>query len=232
MSKYCNKVVVLKSVSVSVEAFDAEGKPLRGIRRGTTIQVASFEHSERILHQEISESKAQEFEAWRATQLVRIEKAFIENAAAGKLGGVPLLKTRNEIGNPKYKVGEFSGVITSLIDVQPGMIKNVMNGRVQEPRPVGSVSSTADFGDSKYLISRFLEITEGVIRYQNLTGKKGDDLFTLDRLLDIRAAWMSCGKLMENDFAGQGKVEGERNGRNAASEGRALFIDLKRRINE
>ena len=231
MSQYCDKVIILRSVSTAVEAFDASGQPLKGVRKSTTQQVASFGLSEPIRHSEIDSEKALEFEAWRDVQLRRIQRVYIENAAAGKLGGFPLLKTKASMGDEIAKVGEFSGIIDTMIEVQPGLIRNVMNGKPQGPK-VHTDATTADYGDPDFLIERFNEITEGVIRYQHLTGKKGDDLYPVDRLLDVRASWCASGKLMENDFSGQGKIEGKRNGRNAASEGKALFIEMKKRITE
>ena len=45
---------------------------------------------------------------------------------------VPRFKAKSSDGNQGYKVGEFSGVIHPLIEVQPGMNKNVVNGQSVE----------------------------------------------------------------------------------------------------
>lgn len=231
MSQYCDRVIVMRSVSLAVEAFDAHGNPLKGVRRNTTQQVATFNLVEPIVHTEITADEAEGFEAWRDVQLRRIQRAYIEHAAAGKLGGYPLLKTKAGMGDELAKVGEFSGIISSMIEVQPTLIKNVMNGKPQEIK-LRADATTADYGNPDFLIERFNELTEGVLRYQHLTGKRGDDLFLIDRLLDIRAAWTASGIFMEDEFAGQGKMKGDRNGRNAASEGRQLFAEMKKRITE
>ncbi|MDG9856965.1 hypothetical protein N5C93_23345 [Pseudomonas nitroreducens] len=231
MSQYCDKVVVMRSVSVAVEAFDAQGNPLKGVRRSTTEQIAVFNLVEPISHPEIPADEAARFEEWREFQLKRIQKAYIEHAAAGKLGGYPLLKTRSGMGDELARVGEFSGLISTMIEVQPTLIRNVMNGKPQEIK-LRADATTADYGNPDFLIERFNELTEGVLRYQHLTGKRGDDLFLIDRLLDIRAAWTASGIFMEDEFAGQGKMKGDRNGRNAASEGRQLFSEMKKRITE
>ncbi len=43
MSQNCDRVVVLKSVSLAIAAFDANGDPLKGVRKSTTVQIASFD---------------------------------------------------------------------------------------------------------------------------------------------------------------------------------------------
>lgn len=60
MSKYCDRLVVLKSVSESVQAFDVNQKPIKGLRRSTTVQIASFNLVEPISHPEISDEQARE----------------------------------------------------------------------------------------------------------------------------------------------------------------------------
>jgi hypothetical protein len=227
MSQNCDKVVVLKSVSSAVEAFDADGKPLKGVRRSTTIQVASFDLSDPIAHPEIPPEQAVEFESWRAKQIGRIHKAFIDAAAAGKLGGTPVLKTRTAFGDPQAKVGEFSGVIDPVVEVQTGLIKSAMSGQKSEPMfPKGPIDGV----DARSIISSILEISSRILRHQHRTGLKGDDLYTVNELLDIRAAWSALGASMEDDVTGQGKVEGDRNGRNAAKEGRMMFKELRKSI--
>jgi hypothetical protein len=227
MSQNCGRVVVLKSVSLAVAAFDANGDPLKGVRKSTTIQVASFDLSEPITHPEIPAEQAVEFESWRAKQIGRIHKAFIDAAVAGKLGGTPVLKTRTAFGDPQAKVGEFSGIIEPLVEVQTGLIKNAMSGQRSEPAfPKGPI----DGADAQSIISSILEISSRILRHQHRTGKKGNDLYTVDELLDIRAAWSALGASMEDDVTGQGKVEGDRNGRNAAKEGRVMFKELRKSI--
>lgn len=227
MSQNCDKVVVLKSISSAVAAFDADGKPLKGVRRSTTVQVASFDLSEPITHPEIPAEQAVEFESWRAKQIGRIHKAFIEAAAAGKLGGTPLLKTRSSQGDQSAKVGEFSGIIEPIIEVQAGLIKGAMTGQRSEPAfPKGPIDGV----DAQSIISSILEISSRILRHQHRTGLKGDDLYTVDELLDIRAAWSALGACMEDNVTGQGKIEGPRNGRIAANEGRAMFKDLRKSI--
>lgn len=227
MTQNCDRVVILKSVSASVVAFDADRNPLKGVRKGTTVQIASFGLSEPIAHPEISDDKAAEFESWRSTQFSRIHKAFIDAAAAGKLGGTPVLKTRTAFGDPAAKVGEFSGVIEPVIEVQSGLIKGAMSGQRTEPAfprdPIDGV-------DPQSIIYSILEISTRILKHQNRIGKKGDDLYTVDELLDIRAAWSALGATMEDDITGQGKISGDRNGRNAATEGRAMLKGLRKSI--
>jgi hypothetical protein len=227
MSQNCDKVVVLKSVSLAVAAFDANGDPLKGVRKSTTIQIASFDLLEPIAHPEIPLEQAVEFESWRSTQVSRIHKAFIEAAAGGKLGGTPLLKTRSSQGDQAAKVGEFSGIILPIIEVQTGLIKSAMSGQKTEPTfPKGPIDGV----DAQSIISSILEISSRILRHQHRTGLKGDDLYTVDELLDIRAAWSALGACMEDNVTGQGKIEGPRNGRIAANEGRAMFKDLRKSI--
>lgn len=227
MSQNCDKVIILKSVSSAVAAFDADGKPLKGVRRSTTVQIASFNLSEPITHPEIPAEEAVEFESWRAKQIVRIHKAFIDAAAAGRLGGTPVLKTRTAFGDPSAKVGEFSGIIEPVVEVQTGLIKSAMSGQKSELAfPKGPIDGV----DAQSIISSILEISSRILRYQHRTGLKGDDLYTLDDLLNIRAAWSALGACMEDDVTGQGKIEGPRNGRIAAREGRAIFKDLRKSI--
>lgn len=227
MSQNCDRVVILKSVSLAVAAFDANGDPLKGVRKSTTIQIATFDLLEPIAHPEIPLEQAVEFESWRSTQISRIHKAFIEAAAAGKLGGTPLLKTRSSQGDQAAKVGEFSGIIEPIIEVQAGLVKGAITRQRSEPAfPRGPV----DGGDAQSIISSILEISSRILRHQHRTGLKGDDLYSVNELLDIRAAWSALGACMEDDVTGQGKIEGPRNGRIAAKEGRAMFKDLRKSI--
>ncbi|WP_416739119.1 hypothetical protein ACM1ZW_19865 [Pseudomonas sp. NFX71] len=227
MSQNCDRVVILKSVSLTVAAFDANGDPLKGVRKSTTIQIATFDLLEPIAHPEIPLEQAVEFESWRSTQISRIHKAFIEAAAAGKLGGTPLLKTRSSQGDQAAKVGEFSGIIEPIIEVEAGLIKGAITRQRSEPAfPRGPV----DGGDAQSIISSILEISSRILRHQHRTGLKGDDLYSVNELLDIRAAWSALGACMEDDVTGQGKIEGPRNGRIAAKEGRAMFKDLRKSI--
>ncbi|MNU80705.1 hypothetical protein D3C71_703430 [compost metagenome] len=84
--------------------------------------------------------------------------------------------------------------------------------------------------DAQSIIQSILEISSRILRHQHRTGRKGDDLYTVDELLDIRAAWCALGACMEDDVTGQGKIEGPRDGRVAAKEGRAMFKDLRKSI--
>lgn len=227
MSQNCDRVVVLKSVSTSVVAFDANQNPLKGVRKSTTEQIATFDLSESISHPEIPAEKAAKFETWRALQTSRIHKAFIEAAALGKLGGTPLLKTRSSQGDQAAKVGEFSGIIEPVVEVQAGLIKGAMTGLRSEPVfPKGPIDGV----DAQSIIHSILEISSRILRHQHRTGLKGDDLYTVNELLDIRAAWSALGASMEDDVTGQGKVGGDRNGRNAAKEGRVMFKELRKSI--
>jgi len=227
MTQNCERVFVVKSVSSAVAAFDADGEPLKGVRKSTTIQIASFDLSEPIVHAEIPAEKAEEFEIWRSLQICRIHKAFIDAAAAGKLGGTPVLKTRTAFGDPQAKVGEFSGIIEPLVEVQTGLIKSAMSGQKSAPVfPKGPIDGV----DAQSIISSILEISSRILIHQHRTGKKGDDLYTVDELLDIRAAWSTLGACMEDDVTGQGKIEGLRNGRIAAKEGRVMFKKLRKNI--
>ncbi|AWM92548.1 hypothetical protein DJ564_17885 [Pseudomonas sp. 31-12] len=227
MTQNCDRVVVLKSVSLAVAAFDANGDPLKGVRKSTTIQIASFDLLEPIAHAEIPLEQAVEFESWRFTQISRIHKAFIDAAAAGKLGGTPVLKTRTDFGDPQAKVGEFSGIIHPVVEVQTGLIKSAMSSQKRGPAfPKGPVDGI----DTQSLIQSILEISSRILRHQHRTGFKGDDLYTVDELLDIRAAWCALGASLEDDVTGQGKIEGPRNGRIAAREGRVMFKELRKSI--
>ncbi|MDI3358133.1 MULTISPECIES: hypothetical protein [unclassified Pseudomonas] len=227
MTQNCDRVVVVKSVSIAVVAFDADQKPLKGVRKSSTEQIASFDLFETITHPEISAEQAAEFEFWRAKQISRIHKAFIEAAASGKLGGTPVLKTRSDFGDQSAKVGEFSGIIKPVIEVQTGLIKSAMSGQKSDLAfPKGPIDGV----DAQSIISSILEISSRILRHQHRTGLKGDDLYSLDDLLNIRAAWCALGACMEDDVAGQGKIEGPRDGRTAAKEGRAMFKDLRKSI--
>lgn len=230
MSQYCDKVVVLRSVSLAVEAYDIDGNPLKGVRRNTTEQVATFNLEEPISHPEISDDDALVLQAWRETQKLRIEKAFIDNAAAGKLGGVPLLKTKVSMGNPEYKVGEFSGIITTLISVQPGMIRNVMNGRrsAVELQQEGA-ATLADKVSSEAICARIKEIAEDIMRYMSLTNRKGTDIFTIQQTLDMRAAHSALGCVLDSRGIGH-QIRGAVDGRVASKEGFEIFDEIKKHL--
>ncbi|MHC8400310.1 hypothetical protein ACYZTX_12730 [Pseudomonas sp. MDT1-17] len=229
MNQNCDRVVILKSVSTSVEAFDADHNLLKGVRRSTTVQIASFGLLEPIAHPDIPLEQAVEFESWRDLQISRIRKAFIDAAAVGKLGGSPVLKTRTIFGDSSAKVGEFSGVIEPVIQVQVGLIKAAMSGqRVESVSPVGPIDGV----DAQSIIHSILEISSRILRHQYRTGYKGDNLYNVNELLDIRAAWSALGATMEDDITGQGKISGDRNGRNAATEGRAILKELRRSVTE
>jgi len=229
MSQYCDKVVVMKSVSIAVEAFDAQGNPLKGVRRNTTQQVATFNLVEPIAHPEISAEEALEFESWREFQLKRIQKAYIEHAAAGKLGGYPLLKTRSDMGDELAKVGEFSGIISTMIEVQPGMIRNVINGKKQaddQQHPQGMPLD--ERVASEAICERIKEISEDILRYMSLTNRKGTDIYTIQQTLDMRAAWTALGCTLDSRGIGYPKVTGVIEGRNAAEEGLEIFSEIKK----
>lgn len=231
MSQYCDKVVILKSVSESVEAFDANQNPIKGLRRNTTVQVASFNLVEPIRHPDISAEEALEFESWRELQLKRIQKAYIEHAAAGKLGGYPLLKTRSGMGDELAKVGEFSGIISTMIEVQPGMIKNIINGKKptddqQQPRGMSLDERVA----SEAICERIKEISEDIMRYMSITNRKGTEIFTIQQTLDMRAAWTALGCTLDSRGIGYPKVTGPVEGRNASDEGLEIFKAIKKHV--
>lgn len=231
MSQYCDKVIILRSVSRAVEAFDANGQPLKGVRKSTTEQVASFGLSEPIRHSEINAEKASEFEAWRDVQLRRIQRAYVDNAAAGKLGGFPLLKTKASMGNEIAKVGEFSGLISSMIQVQPGMIKNAINGQRLDSKPTAEGRTLAEETTPEAISALLLEACEKIMRRIHLSGRRGTDIYTHAEALDMRAAYCALGCAM--DMRGIGyKVEGPDTGRNASKEGVDLFKAIKKRITE
>lgn len=226
MSQYCDKVVILKSVSESVQAFDANQKPIKGLRRSTTVQIASFNLVEPIVHPEIPDGKASDFEKWREFQLTRIQKAYIEHAAAGKLGGYPLLKTRSDMGDELARVGEFSGLISTMIEVQPGMIKNVINGKKQaEDRQIMALDERVS---SQAICERMREISEDILRYISITGRKGTDIYTIQQTLDMRAAWSAMGCTLDRRGIGYRKITGMIEGRNAADEGEEIFSEIKK----
>ena len=229
MSQYCDKVVVLKSVSKAVEAFDAQGNPLKGVRRSTTEQVATFNLVEPIRHPDISAEEALEFESWRELQLKRIQKAYIEHAAAGKLGGYPLLKTRSDMGDELAKVGEFSGIISTMIEVQPGMIKNAINGKRQadDQQPQAGMTLNERVA-SEAICERIKQISEDIMRYMSLTNRKGADIYTIQQTLDMRAAWNALGCTLDSRGIGYPKVTGNIYGRNAAEEGVEIFSEIKK----
>jgi len=229
MSQYCDKVVVLRSVSHAVEAFDANGNPLKGVRRSTTEQIASFNLVEPIVHPEISDEKALEFEEWREFQLKRIQKAYIEHAAAGKLGGYPLLKTKSGMGDELARVGEFSGLISTMIEVQPGMIKNIINGKKQaDDQQLQAGKTLNERVVSESICERIKEISEDILRYTSLTNRKGTDIYTIQQTLDMRAAWTALGCTLDSRGIGYPKVTGNIDGRNAAEEGLEIFNDIKK----
>lgn len=228
MSQYCDKVVVLKSVSESVEAFDAHGNPLKGLRRNTTQQVATFNLVEPIVHPDITADESLEFELWRDVQLKRIQKAYIEHAAAGKLGGYPLLKTKSDMGDELAKVGEFSGIISTMIEVQPGMIKNVMNGKKQADDQHPQGMSLDERVASEAICERIKEISEDILRYMSLTNRKGTEIYTIQQTLDMRAAWNALGCTLDSRGIGYQKVTGIIDGRNAAEEGVEIFSEIKK----
>lgn len=208
MSQYCDRVCILKSISEAVKAFDADKNPIKGLRRSTTVQIAAFSHDEPIRHSDIPDARAVEFEDWRGRQLSRIEVAFIEHAAAGKLGGFPLLKTKAEMGNPDYRVGEFSGLIGTVIDVQPGMIKNIMNSKALVHADLPKSMTLAEECSAENIIRAFTEMTEKFIRRIHLSGQKGCDLYTLEEMLDIRRAHFLFSKASDGNGTGYEKVTG------------------------
>jgi hypothetical protein len=232
MSQNCDKVVVLKSVSNSVMAYDSEGNQLKGLRKNTTIQVASFDLIEPIYHPEISDDEASKFEEWRRVQISRINKVFVENAAAGKYGGTPLLKTRIDCGDPLAKVGEFSGVIVPLVELSKDLIQSVVNAQRADEHPNGSMSRTLDDDvTSESVCSDILEIVRRIIRFINLNGRKGSEIYSQEQTLDMRAAWASLGCALDGRGVGY-KVEGTIDGRNAAKEGQRLFNEIKKSVFE
>lgn len=233
MSQNCDKVVVLKSISSAVAAFDADGKLLKGVRRSTTIQVASFDLSEPITHPEIPAEQAVEFESWRAKQIGRIHKAFIDAAAVGKLGGTPVLKTRTAFGDPEAKVGEFSGIIEPLVEVQTGLIKSAMSGQKSFAKPAdGTTRTLAEEMTPEAISQAMIELAEKITRFIHLSGKKGTDIYTLNQTLDIRAAFSALGCATDGRGIGYTVQGKDIEGRNAANEGLDLFKELKKRITE
>lgn len=232
MSQYCDKVIILRSVSKAIEAFDASGQPINGARKSTTEQIATFSLDEPIRHTDIDEEKALEFESWRDVQLRRIQKAYIENAAAGKLGGLPLLKSKSGMGNELAKVGEFSGIISTMIEVQPGMIKNAINGQRPESNKIAAdARSLADETSPETISALLLEISEKIMRRIHLSGHKGTDIYSQAETLDMRAAYTALGCALDKRGIGY-KVQGPIAGRNAAEEGLELFNEIKKRITE
>lgn len=228
MSQNCDKVVVLKSVSNSVMAYDSEGNQLKGLRKNTTIQVASFDLIEPISHPEIPDVKASEFEEWRAVQISCINKVFIENAAAGKFGGTPLLKTRSDHGDPLAKVGEFSGVIVPIVELPQGLIQSLISEQSAGERSNGSTSLTVDDVTSESVCSDMLGIINRIMRFIDLNGRKGIEIYSREQTLDMRATWAALGCVLDGRGIGY-KVQGTIDGRNAADEGLELFNDIKKR---
>lgn len=231
MSQYCDKIVILRSVSKSVEAFDASGQALKGVRKSTTEQIASFNLIEPIRHADIDEEKALEFEAWRDVQLRRIQRAYVEHAAAGKLGGFPLLKTKSSMGDSLARVGEFSGIISSMIEVQPGMIKNAINGQRIESRTTPESRSLADETAPEAISVLLLEVCEKIMRRIHLSGRKGTELYPQAETLDMRAAHSALGCALDSRGIGH-NVKATVAGRNSAKEGLGLFSEIKKRITE
>lgn len=232
MSQNCDRVIVLKSISSAVAAFDADGKPLKGVRRSTTVQVASFDLSEPITHPEIPAEQAVEFESWRAKQIGRIHKAFIDAAAAGRLGGTPILKTRTAFGDQTAKVGEFSGIIDAVVEVQTGLIKSAMSGQKSFAKPAdGTTRTLAEEMTPEAISHAMIELAEKITRFIHLSNRKGTDLYTISEALDIRAAFSALGCATDGRGIGY-TVQGTIEGRNAATEGLDLYTDLKKRITE
>lgn len=227
MNQYCDKVVILKSVSTAFEAFDASGVPIKGLRKSTTVQIASFNLDEPISHPEIPTEKAKEFESWRAAQISRIHAAFVENAAAGRLGGFPLLKTKSDFGSKHHKVGEFSGVIDHVISVDTEALKGL---RVSDAPKSIAGETLADRASCEAVIERMHAIAEDILRFIAISGKKGTDLFTLQQNLDMRAAWYTLGCSLDSRGIGYKKITGEIEGRNAANEGLEIFNEIKKNI--
>lgn len=233
MSQNCDRVVVLKSVSIAVVAFDADQKPLKGVRKSTTEQVTTFDLFEPISHPEIPVEKAAEFESWRALQISRIHKAFIDAAASGKLGGTPVLKTRTAFGDPLAKVGEFSGVIEPVIEVQTGLIKSAISGQKSFAKPAdGTTRPLAEEMTPESISQAMIELAEKITRFIHLSGKKGTDIYTLNQTLDIRAAFSALGCATDGRGIGYTVQGKDIEGRNAANEGSDLFKELKKRITE
>lgn len=233
MSQNCDRVIILKSVSLAVAAFDANGDPLKGVRKSTTIQIASFDLLEPIAHPEIPLEQAVEFESWRSTQVSRIHKAFIESAATGKLGGTPLLKTRSSQGDQSAKVGEFSGIIEPVVEVQAGLIKSAMSGQRSFARPAdGATRTLAEEMTPEAISQSMIELAEKITRFIHLSGKKGTDIYTLSQSLDIRAAFSALGCATDGRGIGYTVQGKDIEGRNAANEGLDLFKELKKRITE
>lgn len=232
MSQNCDKIVVLKSLSNSVIAYDCAGNQLKGLRKNTTIQVASFDLIEPISHPEIPDEKALEFEEWRAVQINRINKVFIENAAAGKYGGTPLLKTRTDCGDPLAKVGEFSGVIVPLVELPKDLIQSVVKAHRVDEHPNGCMSRTLDDDvTSVSVCSDIFEIIHKIMRFINLNGRRGTEIYSQEQTLDMRAAWAALGCALDGRGIGY-KVEGMIDGRNAAKEGQKLFNEIKKSVFE
>lgn len=232
MSQNCDRVVVLKSVSLAVVAFDADGNPLKGVRKSTTIQIASFDLSEPIAHPEIPLEQVVEFESWRSTQISRIHKAFIDAAAGGKLGGTPLLKTRSSQGDQAAKVGEFSGIIEPVVEVQIGLIKSAMSGQKSFAKPAdGTTRTLAEEMTPEAISQAMIDLAEKITRFIHLSNKKGTDLYTIGEVLDIRAAFSVLGCATDGRGIGY-TVQGTIEGRNAATEGLDLYTELKKRITE
>ncbi|HEP8278981.1 TPA: hypothetical protein VDT73_006329, partial [Pseudomonas aeruginosa] len=215
--------------SESVEAFDSHGNPLKGLRRNTTQQVATFNLVEPIVHPDITADESLEFESWRDVQLKRIQKAYIEHAAAGKLGGYPLLKTKSGMGDELAKVGEFSGIISTMIEVQPSMIKNVMNGKKQADDQHQQGMSLDERVASEAICERIKEISEDIMRYMSITNRKGTEIYTIQQTLDMRAAWNALGCTLDSRGIGYQKVTGVIDGRNAAEEGAEIFSEIKKK---
>ncbi|QZA96066.1 hypothetical protein K3369_20130 [Pseudomonas mandelii] len=232
MTQNCDRVVVLKSISSAVAAFDADGHPLKGFRKSSTEQIAAFDLQEPIIHPEIPAEKAIEFEVWRSSQISRIHKAFIDAAAGGKLGGTPILKTRSAFGDQSAKVGEFSGLIKPVIEVQAGLIKGAMSGQKAQPNRAEGARTLAEEMAPDAISEAMIDLAEKIIRFIHLSNKKGTDLYTIGQTLDIRRAYSALGCATDKRGIGYTVAKKLIEGRNAATEGMDLFIELKKRVTE
>lgn len=147
------------------------------------------------------------------------------------MGGTPVLKTRTAFGDQTAKVGEFSGVIEPFIEVQTGLIKGAMSGQKFTPRPAEGTRTLAEEMTPESISEAMIDLAEKILRFIQLSGKKGTDIYTFDQALDIRAAFSALG--CATDLRGIGyKILGTFDGRNAADEGVDIFTEIKKRITE